>query len=455
LNAEATLRAADARLLAPLPRRRVQLLGSLEGWAHALTRIGVELVDSDPDLVVATGRHAREAGQVGAPAVLVLAPRRAELRRAGYATRTVLVRGGPSAARLFVPVDARCAVRHALLAPVPGRPAFKRLAIRAAVAALRAGLPVGSAITLGTRAPQTPPIIAAALGSRLPDASDWYLVTGEGDDLQRLVWLCFDGGTEPEWVVKCSRVPGHEAPFVRDEQALASLSVLPDELRRRAPRLAARLQVDGLPVAVETAAPGLPLHVLLQHGGEHPPIVGRIADWVVEVAAATRLGAPELEPELQRLRGMQADIVDDLPRVPAVLQHNDLGCWNVLVRGDDFTVVDWESSRRAGLPLWDLVYYLADALTAGPDAGKADRVAALLRGEAAASAILFGRVRTAAERLDIPVAAVGPIVTLAWLHHAQSARHREQGPLQQVASYWLTDSALGPGWSAFAARRDG
>jgi hypothetical protein len=459
-----TLRVADARLLAPVPVRRVTLFGELEDWRSALTDLGVAIVDDGADLVVADSAHAEAAARVGAPAVVVLAARRRELQRAGYRTRTVLVRPGPAGPRLFVPVDAPNATRHALLTSMPGRSRLKRLAVGGVVWGLRAGVPLRGAITLATRDDPTPLILRRALGAAV--TSDWYLATGAGDDLQRLVWFCFgDGRREPTVVVKCSRVPGHDAPFIRDERALRSLDVLPPDLRKHAPRLEERLEVDGLPVAVETAAPGQPLHVRLEDGPDaHADVVARIADWIVDVEAATILPPAELDGERSRLAALSRESVTLLPALPAVLQHNDLGCWNVVVGDETFTVVDWESSRRAGLPLWDLVYFLADALTAGPGAGKHERVAALLRGELASSATLFDRVRAAAERLDVPPAAVGPIVTLAWLHHGTSAAKRADlgaergahagapsaaGPLQQVATYWLTDPALGVAWAAY------
>ncbi len=185
----------------------------------------------------------------------------------------------------------------------------------------------------------------------------------------------------------------------------------------------------------------------------------------MDVEAATILPAADLDGERSRLATLHQEAASVLPPLPAVLQHNDLGCWNVVVDDETFTVVDWESSRRAALPLWDLVYFLADALTAGRGDGKHERVGALLRGKLAASATLFGRVRAAAERLDVPPEAVGPIVTLAWLHHGTSAAKRAQvgaergaqvgspsvaAPLQQVATYWLTDPALGLAWTAYS-----
>jgi hypothetical protein len=156
--------------------------------------------------------------------------------------------------------------------------------------------------------------------------------------------------------------------------------------------------------------------------------------------------------------------------VPAVLQHNDLGCWNILVEDSTFTVLDWESSVPSGLPLWDLVYFLTDALSGltAPENNqeKQRRMLELLRGELGTSALLFKRVAAAAAAFGVPTNAVGPIVTLGWLHHGLSADARARrgstqgattgapssaGPLQQIAGSWLSDPALGVAWAAFAS----
>ena len=90
---------------------------------------------------------------------------------------------------------------------------------------------------------------------------------------------------------------------------------------------------------------------------------------------------------------------------------------------------------------------------------------ALLRGELGTSALLFGRVAAAAAAFGVPTKAVGPVVTLGWLHHGLSAEARARrgstrgaatgapssaGPLQQIADSWLSDPALGVAWAAFA-----
>jgi len=470
------IRVADARFLAPGRVQRVQLLGSLDEWHAALSKVGVEVVDDEADLVVCDPRHVRTAVGLGAPSIVVLGRGRRSLRRAGYATRTLLVRSGSAGPRLYVPAEYRPAVRAALLSPAPGRTTVKRVAAAAMVTALRAGAPLPGAITIGNRDDAPPRFLTGSLGREFDGA--WYLVTGEGDDLQRLVWFCFERGDEATHVVKCSRVVGNEAAFDREAHSLRALEALPPHVRRHAPGLAARTSVDGLPVTVETAVPGHPLHVELASGEDCTAVIAAIADWIVALGEATQAEASALAPEIDRLdndllqewagAGAPAGLARNLPPLPAVLQHNDIGCWNVHVDGEAFAVIDWESSRTAGLPLWDLLYFLTDALAEqaarSESLRKDDAVPRLLRGELPASKILFERVRRAAERLGVPDEAVGAIATLAWLEHARSPDLRaeiaaiqsaESGagrfPLEQVASYWLADPLLGVDWPAYSS----
>jgi hypothetical protein len=128
-----------------------------------------------------------------------------------------------------------------------------------------------------------------------------------------------------------------------------------------------------------------------------------------------------------------------------------------------------------GVAALGLLYFLCNALatlTAPADAAAKERtMLALLRGESPASARLFDRVRAAAETFVVPLDAVGPVVTLGWMHHrlsaaAAAARSREGarfgaatgsqedvGPLERLARPWLVDEQLGPGWPAFVRGR--
>src|SRR5207249_2997999 len=96
--------------------------------------------------------------------------------------------------------------------------------------------------------------------------------------------------------------------------------------------------------------------------------IERIAAWIVEISRRTKAAPDALEAERARLLqdvvpawadlGGRPELVHSLPPIPPVLQHNDLGCWNIVVGDGSFTALDWESARSHGLPLWDLAYFL-------------------------------------------------------------------------------------------------
>ena len=142
-----------------------------------------------------------------------------------------------------------------------------------------------------------------------------------------------------------------------------------------------------------------------------------------------------------------------------MLQHNDLGTWNaVWAAPGEFTVLDWESARGNGLPLWDLLYFSVDALGlldgARTAEQRADHAVRLLRGELPASQTLFETIQRYVSELAIPAESVGPLATLCWLHHGLS--HVKRGerlgaeaqvpPAERIAPIWLEDPLLGPGW---------
>jgi hypothetical protein len=355
---------------------------------------------------------------------------------------TIVTRPGGDGARLLVPARHRRAAAYAITRPAPGRPRSRRLLAGAVLAAARAGLPVPGTLTLGTRT-AGPPATLAALAT-VPAGSEWVLLRGEGDDLQRLVWLCLPpGAPEPAWAVKTTRVAGNDAPFGRDAAALAHVGALPADLRARAPRIVERTSVDGRPVVVETAAVGEPLHIGL-HAGEARWAVDAVADWITAVGLATS-------------------------NEGGVFSHNDLGCWNVIVDRDAFTVVDWESAGPAGPPLWDLLYFLTDALSEATrpvdGAAKDAAVLALVRGQLHESATLFARLAAAAAGAGVETAAVGAVASACWEHHGRSAAVRAvrgrahgvgaavargPGPLERLAAIWRHDPQLGSEWPAFA-----
>ena len=194
-----------------------------------------------------------------------------------------------------------------------------------------------------------------------------------------------------------------------------------------APRLLARFTVDGLNASLETAATGERLTRLLArtsraHGVR---LIEDVAGWIVATGTVTRAEPADLAAEQARLRdevvphwadrGVEERLVTSLPEISAVLQHNDVGPWNIITDETSFTVVDWESARRHGLPLWDLVYFLTEALAGVDRVVDADRdeyTVRLYRGALPSSATLFEWIRRGIQAAEIPPEAVGSIITL-------------------------------------------
>jgi hypothetical protein len=391
------------------------------------------------------------------------------------------------APELLVPLDNRAVTRYVLREW--SLPAGFRRRLRNAVAegVLRfTTLPeVRASVTVAQREPGPPFLVGAARDLGVPADADWYLTLGHGDVLTRAVFHLFERGAErPSWILKFARVPGYSDPFDRDERALRLVADCGPTVAAHAPRLLGRLETAGLHAALETAAVGRKLTLFLQRRGnsaEKRRLVDDIASWLIEVGTSTRAAPPQLDGERTRIREDVlplwreydvADLVDAVPPVPAVLQHNDPGCWNIIVDGRRFTAVDWESARRHGLPLWDLVYFLTDALVHldgadDPPARRDRHTAKLWKGDAPSSPILYEWIRRGADALGIRHEDVGPIVTLGWLHHGSShLRRADLGGRHGVvldasgtppvalrsARIWLSDPDLGPEWRAWRAR---
>jgi hypothetical protein len=276
-------------------------------------------------------------------------------------------------------------------------------------------------------------------------------------------------------VIKFSRVRGYSLPFDREQRAFSMLERAGSAVTSHAPRLIGRLQVAGLEASVESAASGRTLAVRLQRAstGDGVALIERVASWVVAVTRETGAAAPAIERELARLRddvlphwraaGATEQLLSGLQGIAATLQHNDLGTWNVIGERHDFVAVDWESAREHGLPLWDLLYFLVDALArldrARTPEERTAHAVRLLRGDLPSSPLLFRWIRTAVAAASVPADAVGRIATLCWLSHGLSHLHRSQGagaalapgssslpPVERLAPLWLSDPLLGPGW---------
>jgi len=480
-----TLRRVDPRFTLPRPPRAAVVLEGMAGWDEGLREAGVEVRDvaAGLDLAVASVPDSAAAVSAGAQAVILEGRNGAKRLRPAYRhVERFLPIPDVLEPQVLVPLDRPRIARYVLRQWTLPRGVIPRIRNTVAELALsRMTLPdVRPSLAVGTQDDGPPFLVGEAGALGVPADADWFLTLGHGDVLTRAVFHLFEhDASEPSWVLKFSRVRGYSDVFDRDERALRLAEEGGPTVTAHAPQLVGRFEADGLHAALETAAVGRKLSLFLQRRGNTDAkrrLIDAIAGWLIEVGVATRAASETLEPERARLRDdvlpfwSEYDVeglLDSIPPVPAVLQHNDPGSWNIIVDGDRFTAVDWESTRRHGFPLWDLFYFLTDALVHldgedYPPAARDRHTARLWRGEAPSSPILFDWMRRGAEVFGLSREDAAAIVTLSWLHHGTSPARRAdlgdrhgvelEGPEPvglRAARIWLTEPGLGRSWSAW------
>lgn len=480
-----SLHRVDPRFVLPHEVRRAVVLGGLDEWRTGLVAAGVEVTDEAngdaPDLVVSSARHAAAAQAMRAESVIVEGAAERPFRGGEYLTRRLLLRPTRERPTLALPLDQPVPVSYALETWSAIDRRWKATRMHAARAlASRGRFPSWASpmVTVATRVAGPPRLVAAAGELGIPDNALWFLTFGQGDALSRNAFQLFRPGSErPEWILKFARVMGYSQRFADDERGLALAHAAGGAVVSHVPRLYGRFEVDGVHASLETAAAGRRLRDLLSTPGDRAgkvQLIDRMGEWILELGRRTQRPPEALEPELERLRkdvvpswcelAVPSGLLAELPLLPAVVQHNDLGTWNVVADGDDFVVVDWENTREAGMPLWDLLYFLGDAFVHLDAAALPEqlpgRIAGLFAGEAPSSPLLFAWVRRAAEATGVPADAVGVVATLCWLSHSLSVRShnldlatfapgdppRIHG-LEGIAPAWMAHPALGPRWS--------
>ncbi len=454
------IRRADARFLLSRPARNAAVAPAAgEEWAEALRQAGVPVVaEEEADLLVG------DAG-ARAPTSIVEGP--------AHAGRRFLALPSPDRLELVVPLDDARTLRYALRTWAVPRSRWKRARNAALRKALEHGLVPRSLPQLSVvGADDLPYLVAAAREYGGPAAPSWFATFGGGDVLSRGAFhLTPAGASVPSHVLKFSRLPGYVEPFERDERGLALPAQAGGVAAAHAPRLVARFDVGDVPASLETAAIGERLaSVLRSRRGTSAKLaaIDRIAAWTVELARETRgpaAGATPSATDALAHWGASGAILASVGELPGVLAHGDLWSENVLVDGTAFTAVDWEFARAGAPPLWDLWFFLSDALAtlAGADDPdpRVDFLVRLWRGEAAESAVFDRWTRVAAAALKIDDAALGPLATLLWLQVGLAHLRQNESwetlvpgstagvpPTARFAELWLDDALLGPTWRA-------
>ena len=372
-----SLRRVDARFLLPHVPAHAAVLDSAQEWREWLPSAGVRVDarDGAPDLAVAGAAQAAEAAASRAGMVIVEGRRASRALRAAFpVVERFLPIPSVREPQLILPLQHRAAgdyaVRHWSLGGTVRRRARNQLA-RLLLA--HGALPeLRSVVTVGTRSAGPPFFVRAAESLGVPDRSEWFLTLGSADALARGVFHLFPpGAPEPSWAPRSSRAfratPSHSI-------GTSAGSILPrGGGGRAAPRPAAarparsrrpfrRRRDSRRRRASDTSSAGRCAELGEDRGDRGRRGVddrGRSDDRRGTGAAGIRAAAPRGgRPSALADFDVPADLVERVAAVPAVVQHNDLGSWNIVSGGPaGFTAVDGKSACAEGMPLWDLAYF--------------------------------------------------------------------------------------------------
>ena len=481
-----SLHRVDPRFALPHLASSAVVLDGLEEWRVGLRSAGIEVSDAPsgrPDIAVCSARGVREAVRTRARSIIVEGSREHALRGGEYRLQRLLLRPTRERPTLALPLEQPFAIAYALERWSVLDRRWKARRMRAARLLLSRGLfpswasPV---VTVATQDAGPPALVAAARDFAVPADAGWFLTFGQGDALSRNAFQLFPPqSAQPAWILKFARVAGYSKRFDNDERGLRLAHAAGDVIATHTPTLVGRFDLDGVHASLETAASGRRLRDILLTPGDRAAkvsLIDRIGAWILELGRLTKRSPEATAAERDRLRteviprwgelGVRPELVDELPPLLAVSQHNDLGSWNVVAANSGFVVLDWEDAREAALPLWDLFYFLGDAfvLLDGPVRPEElpARMASLFAGDMPSSPLLYSWVRRAAEAAAIPFDAVGALATLCWLshslftdvHNVDLARWTPHDPprlhgLEGIARAWMAHPALGPSWNVW------
>lgn len=282
---------------------------------------------------------------------------------------------------------------------------------------------------------------------RLPQRVSTLLVTGGPRSVSKVVLLAFaEPGAVPVVAIKAPRVKEAVGGIRREGAALSSLAARYPGGVSGVPRMLDQRETDGVPLLSETALVGRPLEAVLT-----PDNLGswstKIADWLAALVGDQTARPPDhwceaiVEPALSRFEALFGTVVDrgllrecaDIARgigpFPSAPEQRDFGPWNVLVTTvGDIAVLDWESAEMDGLPVLDLLYYLAYASFSADGArDRGSRITSYRRSldpTTSTGAIRRECLARYVQATGLESAPVAPLRALVWLIHAQSdARH--------------------------------
>lgn len=353
-------------------------------------------------------------------------------------------RRGPG---FWAALDSVPAIEH-LLSSRPVRTRRDRLGHRAWQLATRTGSVAPLSVVASRR---------GGAGKRVARPELLLAGNGSGDTA---VGLSF--GQPKESVVKFARVPRAEAALNREAQVLSALQASRPKLAGL-PRAHSKVWRVGVPALVESATHGRPLMSVLTID-TFPRLAADVTTWLIELAGngptvaraawSARLVQAPLETLSGSLNGAMVEgeldairrAAGQLPNLPLVFENRDCSPWNaVLTPGAGPTLLNWDSAEPRGLPLLDLVYFLATSALVVENAVEVQRARAayarLLNPATRTGRVAADCIKTYCAELGIAASAVPPLRLLTWILHT----HSDFLPLERDLPATPVRTAFGPG----------
>lgn len=456
----------DALLLLPRLPVRAQVLRNAERWSSALAAWQIEAGDargnSGPFLVIGGVRVTAVSG-----ADLILAAgrdRRGRLRRAGYQTQTYVAEPADAGAVILARVNGGGTCRRG-----SGNHERRTRILRQFVISVIRRASGRRFVTVAHRGTVIPAVVRAALGAEFGSLS---VIGGGGGPRRRSAFLIGDhSGSAPHTVIKVGP-SGSEMRGVREQEVLRGLQAA--GLGQNVPRPLGRGNEGPLYWSAESAKAGKPLSDVLVGARRWHQIAGtleQLVAWFTCLGISTRIrdntdtvSRLPLRGEFEALSTLRRSVLG----VPRIVVHGDVGSgFNVLIDGDSFAIIDWETSLDAELPLTDLLPLLCNALAAlhghSTDAAAA-YILSLCAGHEAHSEWLLASVRSYCRDVGVPLSACGALAALTWGYQASMRLvHDEQliqageimaswdSPADRIARGWMEHADLGLEWRALTS----
>jgi hypothetical protein len=277
----------------------------------------------------------------------------------------------------------------------------------------------------------------------LPAETEWLLLTRGERSINKVAAFGFaQGDVVPRLVVKLARVAESGEALEREARALRGLHGARPGGVPGVPRPLALSATRGTTALGQTVVRGHPLYSTLSRQS-YEALAWKATRWLAALACGrpvvpaaawedrlvqtplTRfedMFGAVVSPELLRVARARLEQLPDLPLVP---EQRDFSPWNVVMDSHGVLgILDWESAELAGLPLVDLLYFLAYlAVFRDRATGHEREVAAYTRSldpRTATGKITARCIAWYVDAVGIPCGVVEPLRILTWIIHAPS-----------------------------------